>query len=70
MARVAFFGVGLMGEPMAGHLLQAGHSVKVVGHRNREPVERLVAAGAGEAGGSCLWIVVLPAALAPRIMNA
>ncbi len=49
MARVAFFGVGLMGEPMAGHLLQAGHSVKVVGHRNREPVERLVAAGAAEA---------------------
>ena len=49
MARVAFFGVGLMGEPMAGHLLRAGHSVKVVGHRNREPVERLVAAGAAEA---------------------
>ncbi len=49
MARVAFFGAGLMGEPMAGHLLDAGHAVVVMGHRNREPIERLVARGATEA---------------------
>jgi 2-hydroxy-3-oxopropionate reductase len=49
MARVAFFGVGLMGEPMAGHLLAAGHSVVVVAHRTRAGVERLVAKGAAEA---------------------
>ena len=49
MARVAFFGVGLMGEPMAGHLLAAGHTVVVVAHRTRAGVERLVAKGAVEA---------------------
>jgi 2-hydroxy-3-oxopropionate reductase len=49
MARVAFFGVGLMGEPMAGHLLAAGHTVVVVPHRTRTGVERLVAKGAIEA---------------------
>lgn len=49
MARVAFFGVGLMGEPMAGHLLDAGHTVVVVPHRNRAGVDRLVARGALEA---------------------
>jgi 3-hydroxyisobutyrate dehydrogenase-like beta-hydroxyacid dehydrogenase len=49
MAKVAFFGAGLMGEHMAGHLLDAGHGVVVVAHRNREPIERLVAHGATEA---------------------
>ncbi len=48
MARVAFFGVGLMGEPMAGHLLDAGHGVVVVAHRSRAGVERLVGKGAVE----------------------
>ena len=48
MARVAFFGVGLMGEPMAGHLLAAGHGVVVVAHRSRAGVERLVGKGAVE----------------------
>jgi 3-hydroxyisobutyrate dehydrogenase-like beta-hydroxyacid dehydrogenase len=47
---VAFFGPGRMGEHMAGHLLDAGHKVVVVGHRNREPLERLLARGAREAG--------------------
>lgn len=49
MAKVAFFGAGLMGEHMAGHLLDAGHGVVLVAHRNREPIERLVAHGATEA---------------------
>jgi 3-hydroxyisobutyrate dehydrogenase-like beta-hydroxyacid dehydrogenase len=49
MARVAFFGVGQMGEPMAGHLLSAGHTVVVVAHRSRAGVERLVRGGAVEA---------------------
>src|SRR5205807_1704423 len=48
MARVAFFGVGLMGEPMAGHLLAAGHGVVVMAHRSRAGVERLVGKGAVE----------------------
>lgn len=49
MAKVAFFGPGMMGEPMAGHLLAAGHTVVVVPHRDRGPIERLVAGGAKEA---------------------
>ena len=43
---VGFIGVGVMGEPMAAALLRGGFSVTVCGHRNREPVERLVALGA------------------------
>ncbi len=49
MANVAFFGPGKMGEPMAGHLLDAGHRVVVVPHRDRGPIERLKARGAREA---------------------
>ncbi|MDR7481164.1 MAG: NAD(P)-dependent oxidoreductase [Armatimonadota bacterium] len=49
MAKVAFFGAGIMGEPMAGHLLEAGHEVVVMAHRNRAPIERLIARGAVEA---------------------
>jgi len=49
MAKVAFFGAGIMGEPMALHLLAAGHQVVVMAHRNREPIERLIAKGATEA---------------------
>lgn len=48
--KVAFLGAGLMGEPMAGHLLRAGHEVFVTVNRNREPIERLVKAGAVEVG--------------------
>jgi 3-hydroxyisobutyrate dehydrogenase-like beta-hydroxyacid dehydrogenase len=39
-----------MGEPMAASLMRAGFRVAVCAHRNREPVERLVAAGAADAG--------------------
>jgi 3-hydroxyisobutyrate dehydrogenase-like beta-hydroxyacid dehydrogenase len=49
MAKVAFFGPGRMGEPMAGHLLDAGHKVVVVPHRDWGPIERLKARGALEA---------------------
>lgn len=48
--KVAFLGAGLMGEPMAGHLLRTGHQVFVTANRNREPIERLVEAGAVEVG--------------------
>jgi 2-hydroxy-3-oxopropionate reductase len=45
---VGFIGVGIMGRPMAGHLLNAGYPV-VVHDVNRDPVQKLVAAGAEEA---------------------
>lgn len=49
MAQIAFFGVGLMGEPMVNHLLGAGHEVAVVAYRSRAAIERVIARGAVEA---------------------
>jgi 3-hydroxyisobutyrate dehydrogenase-like beta-hydroxyacid dehydrogenase len=69
MAKIAFFGVGLMGEPMVNHLLGAGHEVVVVAHRSRAAIERVVARGAAEAktapeaiGRAQITITVLPTA--------
>src|SRR5690349_6221769 len=42
---LAFIGLGVMGEPMAGHLLAAGHRV-VVHTRTKAKAERLLNAGA------------------------
>lgn len=47
--RVGFIGVGLMGHGMARNLLAKGFPLTVMAHRNRAPVEDLVAAGAAEA---------------------
>jgi 3-hydroxyisobutyrate dehydrogenase len=45
MATVAFIGLGVMGMPMAGHLLSAGHSVRV--HtRRKAKVARLLSRSA------------------------
>lgn len=46
---VGFIGVGFMGQGMARNLLDKGFPLTVMGHRNRKPVEELVAAGAVEA---------------------
>lgn len=46
--RVGFIGLGTMGGPMAGRLLQAGHDVKVH-NRTREREEPLVSLGAQRA---------------------
>ncbi|MEM9574505.1 MAG: NAD(P)-dependent oxidoreductase, partial [Pseudomonadota bacterium] len=46
---IGFVGVGLMGHGMAKNLLKAGHQVTVIAHRNRAPVEDLLAQGASEA---------------------
>ncbi len=47
--RVGYIGVGLMGHGAAKHILLGGYNLTVLGHRNRAPVEDLVAAGAREA---------------------
>ncbi len=46
---VGFVGVGLMGHGMAKNLVSKGWPLMVMGHRNREPVERLKSLGAREA---------------------
>ena len=48
--RIGFVGVGLMGHGMAANILKGGYPVTVIAHRNRAPVEDLVARGAAEAG--------------------
>jgi 2-hydroxy-3-oxopropionate reductase len=43
--QIGFIGLGVMGRPMAGHLLAAGHQL-TVHNRSRAAVDELVAAGA------------------------
>ena len=45
---VGFIGLGLMGRGMAGNILRKGNDLLVMTHRNRAPVDELVAAGARE----------------------
>ncbi|MYD63140.1 MAG: 2-hydroxy-3-oxopropionate reductase [Gemmatimonadetes bacterium] len=46
--KIGFIGLGIMGKPMAGHLIDAGY-VLVVHNRNRDAVNELVGRGATEA---------------------
>ena len=46
---IGLIGAGMMGHGMAANLLKHGHGVSVIAHRNRAPVEDLVARGAIEA---------------------
>ncbi|MBL8580653.1 MAG: NAD(P)-dependent oxidoreductase [Rhizobiaceae bacterium] len=48
-ASVGFVGVGLMGSGMAKNILRKGFQLTVLAHRNRTPIEALVALGAHEA---------------------
>ena len=45
LEQIGFIGLGVMGRPMAGHLLAAGHTL-TVHNRSRAAVDELVAAGA------------------------
>lgn len=47
--RIGLIGAGLMGHGMALNLLKTGHQVTVMAHRNRAPIDDLVARGAAEA---------------------
>ena len=44
MANIGFIGLGIMGKPMAGHLVAAGHTVHVY-DLNPEPVRELASKG-------------------------
>ena len=50
MANLGFIGLGIMGKPLACHLIAAGHTVHVYS-RSRGPVEELCSEGA--AGYGC-----------------
>ena len=63
---IGFIGLGVMGKPMAKHLLAAGHRL-VVHNRSRPAVDELVAAGASAAASpadvaraSTVIIMMLP----------
>jgi 3-hydroxyisobutyrate dehydrogenase len=47
--RIGFIGLGAMGLPMTGHLVEAGHEVAVAS-RSRGPIDAAVALGAHDAG--------------------
>jgi hypothetical protein len=47
--RIGFIGAGLMGHGMAKNIVEKGYRLSVLGHRNRAPIEDLLARGATEA---------------------
>jgi 3-hydroxyisobutyrate dehydrogenase-like beta-hydroxyacid dehydrogenase len=49
MEKIGFVGVGLMGHGMAKNIVEKGHQLTVLAHRNRQPVEDLIKRGASEA---------------------
>lgn len=51
METIGFIGLGIMGAPMAGHLLDAGYSVVTSDHRSKPPAD-LVAKGLKTVTGS------------------
>ena len=64
MAKVAFLGLGVMGYPMAGHLVAAGHDVTVY-NRTTAKAEAWVA----EHGGAMAVTPALAAAGAEFVMS-
>ena len=63
--KIGFIGLGIMGRPMAKHLVNAGHDV-MVADLNQELVSELVGMGAGtgsysEIGSQCdIVMMILP----------
>ncbi|WP_457808684.1 NAD(P)-dependent oxidoreductase [Kushneria sp. EE4] len=72
MAIIGFAGLGLMGAGIAGNILKAGYALRVLAHRNRQPIDDLVARGAEEVTsaavlGSECDIVFLCVTGAPQV---
>jgi 3-hydroxyisobutyrate dehydrogenase-like beta-hydroxyacid dehydrogenase len=47
--QIAFIGLGHMGYGIACNLLKAGHSLRLIAHRKRENIDKLLGRGAAEA---------------------
>ncbi len=52
MADIGFIGLGLMGRAMVARLQDRGHSLTVLGHRDRSGVDAALARGATEAASA------------------
>ncbi|WP_196593372.1 NAD(P)-dependent oxidoreductase [Pectinatus sottacetonis] len=54
MKKIGFIGTGIMGAPMAGHLLEAGYEVSIY-NRTKEKAEKLLQKGARwcDSAGEC-----------------
>lgn len=52
MPAIGFAGLGFMGHGMAKNIVEKGFPLTVLGHRNRAPVDDLVARGAKEAASA------------------
>ena len=50
--RIGFIGAGLMGHGVARNILETGYPLAVLAHRNRGPVDDLIARGATEAASA------------------
>lgn len=50
--KIGYIGVGLMGHGAARNIRLKGHALSILGHRNRAPVDDLVALGAAEASSA------------------
>ena len=64
MTTIGFIGLGIMGAPMAGHLVDAGH--KVITHTHRTPVSDVLKAKGVEAMGTRPNLTLLAEDLAQR----
>lgn len=66
MDKIGFIGLGIMGAPMAGHLLDAGYSVVTSDHRGAPPVEltakgmKTVASSEAVAKSADVVIIMVP----------
>ena len=69
---IGFIGVGLMGHGMAKNIVEKGYPLVVMAHRNREPVDDLIARGASEVGSpkamaECCDIIHLCVSGSPQV---
>src|ERR1043165_4408475 len=69
-AKIGYIGVGLMGHGAAKNILEQGHPLTIMGHRNRAPVDDLIKRGAREgksaaeiARGSDILFLCLPSSV-------
>lgn len=75
--RIGFVGLGLMGHGMAKNLVTKGYPLTVRAHRNRKPLEDIVAAGAKEVqtnadlakGNDIVFLCVTGAPQVEEIIN-